>query len=106
MTSLHRAAEKVRDGTSLYWSFYHPDDRSEALSLIEVRLNATTELVDGFRTPDGWSLARVQWGDTIFLRRRQILTIETVRDMLLEVLAFAAANDLRFHSWLHDDDAE
>ena len=101
MNSLQRALADVRDGSSLYWAFYNSEERQEGPELVEVRLDATSEIVASFVCPDGWDLERVQWGDTLFLRRRQSLDSEAVEAMLAEVIEFTAANGMRFHSWLH-----
>ncbi|QGN55612.1 hypothetical protein [Novosphingobium sp. Gsoil 351] len=101
MSSSQQALSEVRDGSSLYWAFYHPEDRQKDPELVEVRLNATPEIGASFVTPDGWKLERVQWGDTPFLRRHQSLEREAVEAMLLELLELADAKGMRLHSWLH-----
>jgi hypothetical protein len=106
MSSVHEAIARVRDGSSLYWGFYQPDERQRDPELVEVRLNATPEAVAAFVAPQGWELERVQWGDTLFLRRHQSLERDAVEAMLIEMLEFAHASGMRLHSWLHGDDAE
>ena len=101
MSSLQQAVAKVRDGSSLYWAFYHPDDPQGDPELVEVRLNATPEIAANFVAPEGWELERVQWGDTLFLRRHQSLEPKAVEAMLVELLELAAARGMRLHSWLH-----
>ncbi len=105
MGSLQEAITKVRDGSSLYWGFYHPEERQGDPELVEVRLNATPEAVASFVVPEGWQLERVQWGDTLFLRRYQSLEREPVEAMLIELLELAAARGMQLHSWLHGPDA-
>jgi hypothetical protein len=101
MSSLQQALAEVRDGSSLYWAFYHPDDRQDDTELVEARLNATPEIVANFVAPGDWELERVQWGDTLFLRRHQSLEPEAVEAMIVELLELAAASGMRLHSWLH-----
>ena len=100
MSSLQEAIANVRDGSSLYWAFYHPEDWRDP-ELVEARLNATPETVASFVAPDGWELERVQWGDTLFIRRQQSLEREAVEAMLIELLELANARGMRLHSWLH-----
>jgi hypothetical protein len=106
MSRLQQAIAKVRDGSSLYWGSYCPEDRQEDPEMVEARLNATPEIVADFVTPEGWTLERVQWGDTLFLRRRQSLEHEAVEAMLIELLELAAARGMRFHSWIHGTDLD
>jgi hypothetical protein len=106
MSNLHDAVANVRDGSSLYWAFYHPEDRQADPELIEVRLNATPEIVGAFVAPEGWQVERVRWGDTLFLRRHQSLEPEAVEAMLIELLELAAAKGMHLHSWLHGPDAD
>lgn len=101
MSSLEQAVEKVRDGSSLYWSFYHKNDRQGGPELVEVRLAATPAIVASFVASNGWEVERIQWGDTLFLRRHQSLERDAVEAMLLEVLELANAGGMRLHSWLH-----
>ena len=101
MSYRHNAVAKVRDGSSLYWAFYHPESGRADPDLVAVRLNATPDIVASFIAPDGWQVKRVQWGDTLFLRRHQSLEPEAVEAMLVEVLELAAARGLQLHSWLH-----
>ena len=101
MGRLETAIAKVRDGSSLYWGFYEPEHPHRESELVEVRLNARPETVASFVVPAGWTLARVQTGDTLFLRRQQSLERSTVEAMLVEVLQIAAANGLQLNSWLH-----
>jgi hypothetical protein len=101
MSSLQEAVAHVRDGSSLYWAFYHPEDRQKDPELIEARFNATPEIVERFVPPDGWELERVQWGDTLFIRRQQSLERESVEAMLIELLELASMQGMRLHSWLH-----
>jgi hypothetical protein len=101
MSSLREAVANVRDGSSLYWAFYHPEDRQKDPELVEVRLDATPEIVASFVAPDGWELERVQWGDTLFIRRHQSLEREAVEAMLIELLELANEQGMRLHSWLH-----
>jgi hypothetical protein len=105
MSSLQQAVAKVRDGSSVYWTFYDPERRQKGPELVEVRLNATPEIVTSFVPPEGWEVERVQWGDTLFLRRHQSLEREAVEAMLVELLELAAANGMQLHSWLHGPDA-
>lgn len=86
MSSLQEAIANVRDGSSLYWAFYHPDDRQNDPEFVEARLDASPDIVASFVAPDGWKLERVQWGDTLFLSRRQSLAREAVEAMLIELL--------------------
>lgn len=106
MSSLHEAVEEVRDGNSLFWVFYHPEDRQSDPELVEVRLNASPEAVAAFVAPQGWNVERVQWGDTLFLRRHQSLERDAVQAMLIEMLEFAHDNRMGLHSWLHGKNAE
>ena len=101
MSNLHDALAKVRDGSSIYWAFYGPDDRQCDLELVEVRLNATPEIIAGFVPPGAWQVERIQWGDTLFLRRHQSLEREAVEAMLIELLELAAAKGMQLHSWVH-----
>ncbi|QIL01706.1 hypothetical protein G7078_02165 [Sphingomonas sinipercae] len=73
---------------------------------MEVRLNATPEIVDTFVAALGWSLEPVQWGDTLFLRREQSMERNAVGAMLIDMLEFAGLAGMRFHSWLHGSDLE
>ena len=100
MSSLQKAVADVRDGSSLYWAFYHPEDRRKDPELVEVRLNATPEIVGNFVVPNGWELERVQWGDTLFIRRHQSLEREAVEAMLIDLLELANEQGMRLHSWL------
>jgi hypothetical protein len=106
MASLQEIVAEVHDGSSHYWMFYHPDELQGGLELVEVRLNATEAAVADFVPPDTWEVDRVQWGDTVFLRRRQSLAPEAVETMLVEMLEFAHDRGMRLHSWLHGADAE
>jgi hypothetical protein len=106
MSSLHEAIGAVRDGSSLYWAFYHPEDAQAEVGIVEVRLNATPESVAIFTPSNRWAVNRVQWGDTLFLRREQSLERESVEDMIVEVLELAAANGMTLHSWLHGPDVD
>jgi hypothetical protein len=69
--------------------------------MVEVRLDASPEAARFFSPPLGWAVARIQWGDTIFIRREQSLEPSAVETMLIEMLNLAAANGMRFHSWIH-----
>ena len=103
MSSLQQAIAEVRDGSSLYWAFYEPDDRQGGGSkLVEARLDATPEIVASFVAPHNWKLERVQWGDTLFLRRHQSLEPNAIEAMLIELLELANSGGLRLHSWLHE----
>lgn len=93
MSNLRDAVAKVRDGSSLYWAFYHPEDRQADPEIVEVRLNATPEIVADFVAPEGWQVERIQWGDTLFLRRHQSLESEAVEAMLIELLELAALRE-------------
>lgn len=104
MSSLKEAIGAVRDGSSLYWAFYRPEDAQAEADVVEVRLNATPESLARFLPTNGWVVNRVQWGDTLFLRREQSLERQPVEDMLVEVLGLAAENEMRLHSWLHGPD--
>ena len=106
MSNLHDAVAKVRDGSSLYWGFYHLEDRQADSALVEVRLNATPEIIASFVAPGGWEVERVRWSDTLFLRRHQSLEPEAVEAMLIELLELAAAKGMQLHSWLHGSDAD
>lgn len=101
MSRLRQAVAQVRDGSSLYWMFYVPEDRQGDPEPVEVRLNATPDVVARFVAPEGWAVERGQRGDTLFLRRRQSLEPEAVEAMLVEMLELAAANGMQLHSWLH-----
>ena len=90
----------VRDGSSLAWAFYEPPIAGHGHEQVEVRLNASPEAVAGFVPPSGWTLDRIQWGDTLFLRRQQSLERAAIEEMLVDMMHFAASNDLGFHSWL------
>lgn len=110
MSSLRKAIGAVRDGTSLYWAFYRPEDaQAEAeaeAEVVEVRLNATPQSVGSFTPSSGWVVDRVQWGDTLFLRREQSLERNAVEEMLVEALQLANANGMTLHSWLHGPDVD
>lgn len=106
MSGFQQAIEKILDGSSMYWMFYHPEERRSDSELVEVRLNATPESVASFVAPQGWELERVQWGDTLFVRRHQSLEREAVEEMLIEMLEFARARRMQLHSWLHGEGAE
>lgn len=101
MSSLQEAIANVRDGSSLYWIFYDPEDRQNDPELVEARLNATPAIVASFVAPDGWELERVECGDTLFIRRQQSLERGAVEAMLIELLELANSQGLRLHSWLH-----
>lgn len=101
MSSLEEALAKVRDGSSLYWAFYDPENQSNDAEVVEARLNATAEIVASFVAPDGWRLDRVQWGDTLFVSRHQSLEREAIEAMLIELLELANAQGMQLHSWLH-----
>jgi hypothetical protein len=101
MSSLEEAVAQVRDGSSLYWTFYHPEGRQKELEVVEARLNAAPEIMESFVPPDGWDLDRVQWGDALFIRRHQSLERQAVETMLIELLELANAQGMRLHSWLH-----
>ena len=105
MSNLHDAVAKVRDGSSIYWTFYWPEDQQADPELVEARLNATPESLASFVAPQGWQIERVQWGDTLFLRRHQSLEREAVEAMLVELLELAASEGMQLHSWLHGPDA-
>jgi hypothetical protein len=105
VTRLHEALAEVRDGSSLYWAFYHPEDRQSDPELVEARLNATPRDVANFVVPEGWNLERVQWGDTVFLRRHQSLERKAVESLLIELLELANARGMQLHSWLHGPNA-
>lgn len=106
MSSLQEAIGAVRDGSSLYWAFYHSEDGQPEGEVVEVRLNATPESIASFTPSSGWVVDRVQWGDTLFLRREQSLERNAVEQMLVEVLELADANGMRLHSWLHGPDLD
>ncbi len=106
MSNPGRSIAQVHDGNSIYWGFYHPDASQGGNEAVEVRLNASRDAVKTFVPPAGWAVHRVQWGDTIFLRRHQSLDREAVEQMLVEMLRFAATNGLQFHSWLHGADID
>jgi|GEM_PF-4420105 len=106
MSNPEHSIAQVRDGSSLYWGFYRPDEVAGGNELVEVRLNATPEGVETFAPPAGWTIDRVQWGDTLFIRRQQSLTRDAVEEMLVEMLRFAATNGMQFHSWLHGADID
>jgi len=106
MSSLQEAIGAVRDGSSLYWAFYRAETAKAEADVVEVRLNGTPESVASFALPSGWVVNRVQWRDTLFLRREQSLERQPVEDMLVEVLASADANGMRLHSWLYGADVE
>jgi hypothetical protein len=69
-----------------------------------VRLNATSDAVASFVPPSGWRVDRIQFGDTLFLRREESLERGAVEDMLVAMLEFAASYELQFHSWMHGRD--
>ena len=100
MRNLEKAIAEVRDGSSLAWAFYHPPADGHGEEQVEVRLNATPEAVGAIVPPSGWTVDRVQWGDTLFLRRRQSLERGAIEEMLVKILQFAASQNLQFHSWL------
>ena len=104
MSRLDHAVAQVRDGTSLYWAFYDPQDADGDRSEVEVRLNGTKESVSNFIAPEGWQIHRVEEGDTLYLRREQPLDRAAVEDMLIRMLDLAAANRMQLHSWLHGAD--
>ena len=104
MSSLQDAIAQVRDGSSLYWAFYAPEGRQNDPELVEARLNATPEIVEHFVVPDGWEVSRVQWSDTLFIRRRQSLDQKAVEAMLVDLLKLADTQGMQFHSWMHGPD--
>ena len=104
--SNEKAIDEVRAGSSLAWAFYHPEEATSIEAQVEVRLNATPDAVAAFISPRGWSVDRVQWGDTLFLRREQSLGRGAVEEMLVEMLQYAASNELQFHSWMHGRDLD
>ena len=106
MSNPEHSIAQVHDGSSLYWGFYAPDQRQGGTELVEVRLNASPEAIEAFVPPAGWTINRVQWGDTLFLRRQQSLERVAVEKMIVEMLRLAAANGLQFHSWLHGADID
>lgn len=101
VSSLKDAISWVRDGRSLYWSFYDLEGGPAADEIVEVRLNALPESIGDFVPPAGWTLHRVQWGNAFFLRRQQTIDRGAVEDMLVRMLQFADANSMRLHSWMH-----
>ena len=101
MSSLQEAVRAVRDGSSVYWAFYCPGDAQAEADVVEVRLNATPESISCFAPTNGWVVNRVQWGDTLFLRREQSLQRPPVEDVLVEVLELADEKGMQLHSWLH-----
>jgi hypothetical protein len=105
MDRLEQAVESVRDRTSFYWAYFHPEETVGGEELVEVRLNGASETVGALQPPEGWSVHRVQWDEAVYLRRHQRLTDETVEAMLLQMLAFAAKTGMQLHSWLHGGDA-
>jgi hypothetical protein len=105
MSPLEKAVADVRDGSSLYWAFYGPEDRQTGLQRVEVRLNATPETASHFVAPEGWEVERVQWGDTLYLIRQQSLEPHAVETMLVAMLELAASEGMQLHSWIHRPDA-
>lgn len=101
MGSLDDAISRVRNGSSLYWSFHDLEGGAIADQIVEVRLIASPEAVGHFVPPTGWTLHRVQWGEALFLRREQAVDRGAVEEMLVGMLQFASANDMRLHSWVH-----
>lgn len=101
MRNPDKAIAEVRDGTSLYWAFYEPPAGGQGEGQVEDRFNAMPAAVSAFVPPRGWAVDRIQWGDTLFLRRRQSLDRGAIEEMLIEALRFAASQELGFHSWLH-----
>jgi hypothetical protein len=102
MGRLETAIAKVRDGSSLCWAFYEPEHPHREIELVEVRLNARPEPWQASSPPPDGPSPVCNWGDTLFLRRRQPLERSTVEAMLVEVLQIAAPNGMQLHSWLHD----
>lgn len=98
MVQIDKILEEIRDGTSLYWAFYAPDDTGD-VEAIEVRLNASIRSAKRFIAPNGWTLHRIQWNDTLFIRRQQQMDREAIEEMLCEMLQFAAVHGMTFHSW-------
>lgn len=78
--------------------FYHPDEVGDA-ETIEVRLNGRDEQAATFSPPSGWTQHRIQWGDTYFIRRQQVMSEPQIENMLCEVLRFADEHGMRVHSW-------
>ena len=101
MSALQNAIAAVRDGSSLYWAFYDPDESRSNPELVEARLNATPEIIAQFTPSQGWSVKRIQWGDTLFLRRHQSLERGAIETMLIELLELAAREGMQLHSWVH-----
>jgi hypothetical protein len=98
---VERGIESIRDRSSPYWAFYDPDKVAGDDELVEVRLNATPGKVEAFVPPPGWTVDRIQWGDTLYLRRRQRLTERDVEEMLVQMLRLAGSLGMQFFSWLH-----
>jgi len=97
MTKLEQALNAIKDRSSLLWMFYHPEDVF-ASQIVEVRLNGRCDQIDTFKPPKGWSLHRVQWGDTFFIRREQLMSEVRIEAMLSAMLHFANKHHMRVHS--------
>lgn len=98
MQTLDDAIGRIRDRSSLFWGFYDPGE-CQPTDTVEVRLIGTAEGIATFNPPDGWTVHRIQWGDTVFLRRRQSMAEAAIEAMLCDRLRFAETIRMRFWSW-------
>ena len=61
------------------------------------------EDLDALQPPAGWTIARRDADlRAVFLRRKQRLTRQAVRDLITEAIVFAHQTGGRFQSWLHE----
>lgn len=98
MNKLEDAIAKIWDRSSILWCFYDPAEAAETKT-IEIRLNGSPEQAATFEPPAGWTLHRVQWGDTFFIRRRQPMSEARIEGMLCEMLEFAVEHRMQVQSW-------
>ena len=98
MRKLDDAVAKIRDRSSLYWMFYDPDELEDT-DTIEVRLDCHSRLASEFQPPSGWDLHRIQGNDSFYIRRQQSTSESNIEEMLCEMLNFASAKGMKFHSW-------
>jgi hypothetical protein len=87
---------------SPYWSFRDLEGADPALEqLVEVRLNVPPQRLASFSPGPGWTIHETDPDGIVHMRRRQALTDDAVRAMIVEMIALAGAYDGRFWSWLH-----
>ena len=103
-SDLAAAIERACRPSSFYWAFLDvsgQDAREERE--VEIRINATIETVGALEPPHGWTIARRDTAlGAVFLRRKQRLTRQAVRDLIRDAILLAHEVDGRFQSWAHE----